>query len=263
MSPRPSQKNLRRDLNLVSRTDPQLQRLHDTCVLVTMTSTRCTSCAPTHTNYSSGTYTMHTSHLYRLMACATLFAFASTACGGCGEDDAPEDMAQSPFDQGTMKGDSGKADIPDTPGDMGMVTPDAAPDMPADNPDSPADTPDMIPPLTEGLGELGWMVARSQVGDRPMFAELYGDQGPVLFLLSAIHGNERIAISFGERVRTALLGGMAERLGVRIFFVQVGNPDGVDRASRANARGVDLNRNFPAENFDPNGAGGSMPLSES
>lgn len=206
---------------------------------------------------------MHTSHITRLMACVTLFAFTSTACGGCGEDDMPPDMAQPPSDQGVMPDASNKADIPDTPSDMGTVTPDASPDMPVDNPDTPVDTPDMIPPLTEGFGELGWMVARSQVGDRPMFAELYGEQGPVLFLLSAIHGNERIAISFGERVRTALLGGMAERLGVRIFFVQAGNPDGINAASRANSRGIDLNRNFPAENFDPNGAGGTMPLSES
>jgi protein MpaA len=60
-------------------------------------------------------------------------------------------------------------------------------------------------------------------------------------VVGAIHGDEPA----GPRVTRALrgLGGGAE--GVDLWVVDTVNPDGRARRSRRNARGVDLNRNFP------------------
>lgn len=198
----------------------------------------------------------------------TLVSSLSLVVLACGDDEGDERKHLTPTNTQTTADMSGKGDFPDQDEeDLGEERPDMSPglDQGEDAGDEGVDLGEMDQgSVDQGPVEgLGWMVARSEVDERPMTAELYGDRGPVLYLLTAIHGNERIAVSYGERVRTLLQGGMAERLGVRIFFVQAGNPDGIDAMSRQNGNGVDLNRNFPADNFDPGAGGGSRPLSES
>jgi hypothetical protein len=84
-----------------------------------------------------------------------------------------------------------------------------------------------------------------------------------LLLVSAIHGSERSAVTLGEQVRTDLLAGLATREGVQIVFVHNANPDGTAMNTRQNVRGIDLNRNFDADNFGQgSSAGGETPLSE-
>ncbi|MDQ3936295.1 MAG: DUF2817 domain-containing protein, partial [Actinomycetota bacterium] len=80
-------------------------------------------------------------------------------------------------------------------------------------------------------------------------------------VVGAIHGDERA----GMRVTRALRkrGGVA---GVDLWVVDTVNPDGVARRTRRNARGVDLNRNFPRRwRRSARGSryhSGSRPLSE-
>ena len=113
------------------------------------------------------------------------------------------------------------------------------------------------------LDDLGpsWIGGHS-VEDRPIVIEHYGDSGPVLFILSAIHGSERLAVSYGERFRTELNTGYAERHGIQVVYMQATNPDGIAVYNRHNVNNVDLNRNFPTANFEPGGPGGDTPLSE-
>ena len=107
-----------------------------------------------------------------------------------------------------------------------------------------------------------WVVGHSVEG-RPIVAEQFGTEGPVLFVFAAIHGDERSAVTCGEQIRVALIGGLAERAGVRIIFIGAANPDGIALEKRGNSRGVDVNRNFPATNFgDGDGSGGTDPESE-
>ena len=60
-------------------------------------------------------------------------------------------------------------------------------------------------------------------------------------VVGAIHGNE----AAGVRVTRELRRRWAGLEGVDLWLVDSANPDGVARGVRQNARGVDLNRNFP------------------
>ena len=106
------------------------------------------------------------------------------------------------------------------------------------------------------------VVVGSSVEGRPIVAERFGEEGPVVFVMCGIHGNERSSVVFGERLRARLLRGSAESHGVQVLLVQSANPDGVAQRRRTNARGIDLNRNFAASNFEADAAGGPEPESE-
>lgn len=69
--------------------------------------------------------------------------------------------------------------------------------------------------------------------------------GPIeLLLIAAQHGDEpETACLLSHSLRRV------ERADLRAAVVLVANPDGLLRSTRANARGVDLNRNFPAANW--------------
>jgi len=83
-------------------------------------------------------------------------------------------------------------------------------------------------------------------------------RAPALLLVAGIHGNEllgpTLAVTFAEALADAATA--ARLYGARLWLVPVANPDGYARtwardgrgplaALRTNARGVDLNRNFP------------------
>jgi protein MpaA len=77
---------------------------------------------------------------------------------------------------------------------------------------------------------------------RPITARLYGDpDGAVrLVVIGQMHGSEP-----GGRSVVADLARSAVPAGVALWLVTSINPDGAVAHTRANARGVDLNRNFP------------------
>lgn len=77
---------------------------------------------------------------------------------------------------------------------------------------------------------------------RPIRAFLLGDPSSTrkVVFVGAIHGNE----TGPSRVLTNLRDGPRIR-GVKLWVIPYFNKDGVRRHTRKNARGVDLNRNFP------------------
>jgi len=89
-----------------------------------------------------------------------------------------------------------------------------------------------------------------------------GAHTTAVLVLASIHGDESAGTPLCERLVDELE--RQPRLGLdrRVVVVPRVNPDGLARGARHNARGVDLNRNFPASNFHVTGAHGPEPLSE-
>jgi murein peptide amidase A len=61
-----------------------------------------------------------------------------------------------------------------------------------------------------------------------------------VLVVGCIHGNECAGIAIARRLER-----MPPPKGVDLWIVESLNPDGAAAGSRGNARGVDLNRNFP------------------
>src|SRR4051794_19791548 len=86
-------------------------------------------------------------------------------------------------------------------------------------------------------------VGRSVQG-RPIVASRMGDPDSPrkVLIVGVIHGNEPAGLGVGDVLRRS----WAKRLsGVDLWVVHSINPDGQAHGTRQNARGVDLNRNFP------------------
>jgi protein MpaA len=107
-----------------------------------------------------------------------------------------------------------------------------------------------------------WHQVGSSFEGRPLRAATFGT-GPLrVYLLGGIHGDERAGGESLPRLRERLRdAGFLGETTLRVLEDM--NPDGTHSSSRFNARGVDLNRNFPASNFRSGRGYGAGPLSES
>jgi hypothetical protein len=98
-----------------------------------------------------------------------------------------------------------------------------------------AATPDERPAV------IGRRVLGHSVQGRPIVAWHLGEPGkPKVVLISVMHGNEPAP----RRILTNLRDGYPVH-DVNLWVVPIYNPDGFAHATRKNARGVDLNRNYP------------------
>ena len=80
----------------------------------------------------------------------------------------------------------------------------------------------------------------------PLHVYLPSSGSADLLILAAIHGDEsETTVVVSEAMRCL----PADDLRAAVIFS--GNPDGLLRGTRGNARGVDLNRNFPTSNWSP------------
>ncbi|MCZ4495874.1 MAG: murein peptide amidase, partial [Thermoleophilia bacterium] len=94
--------------------------------------------------------------------------------------------------------------------------------------------PQPVPTLVQTIG-------RSVTG-RPIRVVRRGadDAAVDVLIVGVIHGNERAGLDVLRQLRYA-----TPPAGVRLWLIPTVNPDGERRRTRQNARGVDLNRNYP------------------
>ena len=138
----------------------------------------------------------------------------------------------------------------------------------ADGLSAPVEQPSLRSKLNASTrGSYGTSVDRRvQLGvstrGRPIECEIYGEGPDTVLFIASIHGNEPAG--------TPLLNALARRLessrlslgDKRVVLIPISNPDGYERKRRYNANGVDLNRNFPADNFRAKRRHGNKPLSQ-
>ncbi|MGQ9455242.1 MAG: M14 family zinc carboxypeptidase [Armatimonadota bacterium] len=99
---------------------------------------------------------------------------------------------------------------------------------------------------------------------------VFGDGPETIMFLAGVHGDEKNGVSVACELVERLAGmGDASLEGVRFLVMPLANPDGYELGTRKNARGIDINRNFPTRDFgtgerDPEHKfyGGMTPASE-
>jgi len=105
---------------------------------------------------------------------------------------------------------------------------------------------------------------------RAIDARSFGESGPSVLVLAGLHGDEPEGVRLAEELMRRLAACGDGDLGNRVVVVPRVNPDGLAAGTRKNAVGVDVNRNFAAEDFgqgeagEPAGRyfGGAAPVSE-
>lgn len=122
----------------------------------------------------------------------------------------------------------------------------------------PAATEPVQPPPGAG----GWEVVGTSVKGRPIRVLTVGHGPRKVLFIGGIHGDEPEGAVASAELPTAFTdAGLADA--VTLTILQDANPDGRAAGTRDNANGVDVNRNFPASNFDKTDpSNGGEPLNQ-
>ena len=100
------------------------------------------------------------------------------------------------------------------------------------------------------------------VEGRPIRGTVLGSGADTILLIGVVHGDEALGQPLLERLVEHLEHSPRLVDGRTLIVIPVANPDGLERGSRSNTRGVDLNRNFPASDWRPGPRSGAFPGSE-
>ncbi len=112
-----------------------------------------------------------------------------------------------------------------------------------------------------------WKVLGTSVEDQPIYHHSHGNGDDVILVIGCTHGDEQVTGQIVVRLAEFIAGQQADAFRRTLIFIPFLNPDGVAHGTRTNARGVDINRNFPTKNWRPVGPSdkyfpGPAPLSE-
>lgn len=109
------------------------------------------------------------------------------------------------------------------------------------------------PPAAPRLCERTVVLGKSVRGEELKMVVL-GEGSAVTFILGGIHGDEPASAYVAEKFLDHLRAHPSLCQDRRVAILAKANPDGLAAGTRVNARGVDLNRNFPASNWNTKAA---------
>lgn len=89
-----------------------------------------------------------------------------------------------------------------------------------------------------------------------------GSGSDSIMIMAGIHGNEPAGTPLVRMLTNHLLTNRTLLEGKKVIILPEANPDGIVRNTRANARGIDLNRNFSTSNRVNNSTNGETGLTE-
>lgn len=142
----------------------------------------------------------------------------------------------------------------------------ARPEQPAAQAEAPRDSAPAVAPAPARPPASTESVVGRSLENRPIIARTIG-VGPLrVFLVAGLH-HEHAAVSDAIE---PILGALDTRDVARLATIRAipdANPDGAVAGSRSNARDIDVDRNFPAASFEPDGGApgrryGPSPLTE-
>ncbi|WP_157606173.1 M14 family zinc carboxypeptidase [Schlesneria paludicola] len=96
-----------------------------------------------------------------------------------------------------------------------------------------------------------WKVTGKTTEGRPMHSIHLGQQGTRTLVIAGLNGDDRTAVHWVERLADDLKKRPELFDNNEIVLFRAGNPDGLVKNLRNNARGVPLNRNFPSRRYRP------------
>ena len=104
-------------------------------------------------------------------------------------------------------------------------------------------------PSKAAAGE--WKIIGKTTERRPMHSMHLGTGGTRTLVIAGLDGQDRVAVRWLELMAESLARRPELLNGNEVLFFRAGNPDGLVRKSKDNARGVPLNRNFPSRRYRP------------
>lgn len=119
----------------------------------------------------------------------------------------------------------------------------------------------MALPATQAPPPQYQLAGRSLQG-RPIMARILGEGEDTTLIMATIHGSEAAGTPLVRKLADHLRDNPQLLDGRRVVLLPVANPDGMAAGTRENARGIDLNRNFQANNRVNSETNGLRPLSE-
>lgn len=105
-------------------------------------------------------------------------------------------------------------------------------------------------------------IGQTQQG-RSLNVDVVGTGREVLVILSSIHGTETIGTPLCNQLLDRLVEHPEWIQGKTLYIVRMANPDGMVEGLRGNRHNIDINRNFPTDNFGRGWFNGDEPLTAS
>jgi len=106
-------------------------------------------------------------------------------------------------------------------------------------------------PLAKPALSNEWKVIGKTTEGRKMHSTHLGTTGTRTLVIAGLNGEDRVAVRWLEQLVDTMASRPELTNNIEVVFFRAGNPDGLVRKTRNNARGVPLNRNFPSRGYRP------------